>query len=128
MTSDCHIFDCTQCGDCCKGFGGTYIGQADMEAIAEFIGVSLSEFKSTYCTSSGRRQVLIQGADGYCIFHKGNCSIHPVKPRMCRQWPFIPSLQKDINNWRMMASVCPGMRQDVPDHQLSACIEAQLEK
>ena len=40
MISDCRLFECTQCGDCCKGFGGTYVSQADLETIAAFLGVS----------------------------------------------------------------------------------------
>lgn len=126
MTSDCRLFACTQCGDCCKGFGGTYLSDSDMDAIAEFIGVSETEFIASYCVPSGRGYVLIQGADGYCIFHEGNCTIHAVKPRMCRQWPFIPSLLVDINNWRMMAGVCPGMRDDLDDDQLLSGVEKKL--
>lgn len=126
MTSDCRLFECTQCGDCCKGFGGTYVTRSDMRAIAAHVGVTVETFKASYCAPSGKQFVLTQGKDGFCIFHKGNCSIHPVKPRMCRQWPFIPGLRKDLNNWRMMASVCPGMRNDLDDDPLMACLRKEM--
>ncbi len=128
MPSDCRLFACTQCGDCCKGFGGTYVGEADIHAIAAFIGVPVDEFKRAYCVPSGRRRVLVQGPAGYCIFHDGNCTIHPVKPKMCRRWPFIPALLEDIGNWRAMAGVCPGMRTDMDDAQLLQCVRRKLEK
>ena len=32
------LFECHKCGDCCKGFGGTYVTQTDIENIAKFIG------------------------------------------------------------------------------------------
>ena len=126
MTSDCRLFECTQCGDCCKGYGGTSITSADLEAIAAYIGISPAVVAESYCTQSGSKLMLAQRADGYCIFWDGNCTIHPVKPAMCRQWSFIPSLLVDIANWRMMASVCPGMRSDLDDATLEACIRKKM--
>ena len=34
------LFACTCCGDCCRGYGGTYLSEADIVAIARYIGVS----------------------------------------------------------------------------------------
>ncbi|MEZ4524987.1 MAG: YkgJ family cysteine cluster protein [Desulfobacterales bacterium] len=71
---------------------------------------------------SGSRPVLAQS--GYCVFWKEKiCTIHPVKPRMCKAWPFIQSVLTDVNNWRMMAGSCPGMRTDVPDDMILACAQ-----
>ena len=128
MASDDKLFECTQCGECCKGFGGTYVTEADLEAISRFIGVSPTVVAETYCSPSGNKRVLAQRPDGYCIFWDHNCTIHPVKPKMCRQWPFIDSLRVDIANWRIMASVCPGMRNDMDDQTLMARVHRQLAK
>ncbi len=128
MTSKHELFECTQCGDCCKGYGGTYLTEADIKAIADYLQISTTAFKASYCTSSGNRLVLAQRSDGYCIFWEKNCTIHSVKPRMCRKWPFIDSLLVDIANWRIMASVCPGMQTDLDDAQLIACVRAKMSK
>ena len=118
------FFSCTQCGECCKGFGGTYVSDEDIDAIAVFLGISPAVVRSEYCDTSGGRFVIAQRADGYCVFWDRNCTIHSVKPRMCRQWPFIPGLLADINNWRIMASMCPGMASDADlDHVLQLIIE-----
>ena len=127
MESRHVLFKCTQCGDCCKGYGGTFLTDADIDRIAAFIGAENFEFKRRYCVSSGNRQVLAQQPNGYCIFYDRNCSIHPVKPRMCRQWPFIESLKIELANWRIMASVCPGMNTDLNDQQLMAAIRRKME-
>jgi hypothetical protein len=37
---------------------------------------------------------------------------------MCRRWPFIPAVLKDVANWHAMATTCPGMRTDVPDETI----------
>lgn len=121
------IFDCRQCGECCKGFGGTYVTDADIAAIAAFIQIDPGLFPERYCQPSGSRLVLSQGAGGYCVFWKDRiCTIHPVKPRMCRAWPFIPGVLKDPGNWKIMAGSCPGIRADVPEADLMACIRKQI--
>ena len=89
MTSDKgrsdRIFECRMCGDCCKGYGGTYVSEADIAAIAAYLGMDSSTFKSRYCVLSGAKSLLAQQPNGYCIFWDKLCKIHPVKPHMCRQ-------------------------------------------
>ena len=125
--SENHLFTCTQCGDCCKGYGGTYLTERDVAAISRFVDVSTDEFKKTYCTESGGRLVLAQRQDGYCIFFDVNCTIHAVKPRMCRQWPFIESVLTEPANWRIMAGVCPGMVDEQDDEKVIAYVKTQIE-
>jgi len=120
------IFQCRRCGDCCKGYGGTYLTPADIEAISSYIGMDSSTFEARYCVLSGGRPLLGQAENGYCVFWDGLCTIHPVKPRMCRQWPFLESVLVDVANWKAMASCCPGMRTDLPDETILAGVRAQL--
>ena len=107
------FFECTQCGSCCKGYGGTRVDPKDIAAIADFLNLTVQTATARYCVLSGNKFVLGQRADGYCIFFDKNCTIHPVKPLMCRRWPFIPSLLVDILNWQIMAVSCPGIHRDV---------------
>ncbi|MCP4694726.1 MAG: YkgJ family cysteine cluster protein [Desulfobacterales bacterium] len=122
------IFNCQKCGECCKGYGGTFITERDVRTIADYIGVAPENFVEKYCEMSGGRPVLARGSNGYCIFLDETCTIHPVKPRMCRAWPFIEGVRTDVNNWRIMASTCPGMRTDVPDDVILARVEKELLK
>ena len=50
------------------------------------------------------------------------CTIHPVKPQMCRRWPFIESVLRDVANWRIMASMCPGMMAEAPGSRVEECV------
>ncbi len=46
------IFDCKKCGECCKGYGGTYITAEDIKAIAAYISAepeSDKYFKKISC-------------------------------------------------------------------------------
>lgn len=121
-----RLFQCRRCGDCCKGFGGTYVDAEEIAAIGAFIGVGPADVVRIYCRDSGGRKLLAQGPEGYCIFWDRLCTIHPVKPRMCRRWPFIESVLIAPENWRIMAGSCPGIRTDAPMSDVCRCVEAQL--
>ena len=120
------LFDCTLCGDCCKGYGGTYLTAADIRAISRYIGVSEGRLVADFTRKSGNKRVIAQGDTGYCIFWDKVCTIHAVKPKMCRQWPFIHSILVDVGNWRAMAASCPGMNADAPDQKVLDCVKKAL--
>jgi Fe-S-cluster containining protein len=110
-----EIFECRLCGECCKGYGGTYVTPEDIQAIARYLGVDSDGFVGRFCQLSGGKPLLAQGQNGYCIFLKERaCRIHPVKPRMCRTWPFLRSVLRDIRNWEIMAETCPGINTRLP--------------
>jgi Fe-S-cluster containining protein len=120
------VFQCTQCGECCKGYGGTYVSEKEIRLISAFLKVDARDFVATYCQFSGGRPVLAQAQNGYCMFWDKICTIHPVKPKMCRQWPYIESLLIDLGNWRIMASACPGIRRDASPDQILQALNANL--
>lgn len=117
------FFLCKKCGECCKGYGGTFVTDQDIECIAQFTGKDVETIINQYCDLSGNRRVLTQQPNGYCIFWDKICTIHPVKPTMCKNWPFIQSLKIDIHNWHIMAGSCPGMKTDISLDQLEAYIK-----
>jgi len=120
------LFDCTMCGDCCQGYGGTYLSPSDVAAISEYIGMDPIRFQDVCCALSGGKPVLAQRDDGYCVFWDEKCRIHPVKPRMCREWPFIEAILTDVNNWYAMAGSCPGMRRDATVQEILASVRKEL--
>lgn len=132
MTSEVYtadnIFDCKQCGDCCTGYGGTYVTEKDIENISEFIGCAKEEFIEKYCNISGGKPLLSQGGDGKCVFFKELCTIHAVKPRMCRAWPFIEGVLKNENNWNVMSEACPGIITGVPATELKRVVAVEIDK
>jgi Fe-S-cluster containining protein len=126
-SDDQELFICQRCGQCCQGYGGTYLEADDIDAIAAFLGCSAAEFTERYCQTSCGRLLLAQREDGYCVFWRDLCTIHPVKPLMCRRWPYIPGVLRDVRNWRAMATACPGMRIDLPDEAILKRVAAELE-
>jgi Fe-S-cluster containining protein len=122
------IFNCIKCGDCCKGYGGTFVSGDEIRKIADYLKTDPERFVENYCQMSGGKPVLGQGKDGYCIFWEDICKIHPVKPRMCKRWPFIQSVLVDIQNLQIMSALCPGIRTDVPDRVVRECVKKILSK
>jgi Fe-S-cluster containining protein len=120
------LFACQKCGECCRGYGGTFVGAKDIAAIARYLKIDARQFIDRFCQLSGGKTVLSQGGNGYCILWDKQCTIHPVKPEMCQKWPFIESLLVDPENWQAMASSCPGMQADAPERLIKACAKKVL--
>lgn len=129
LTAD-GIFNCALCGDCCHGFGGTYVDVSDIQKISKFIGCDPEEFTKQYCAPSGTRLVLALGKDGCCTFFDSEkqCTIHPVKPYMCRAWPFLKTIINNPENWDAMANSCPGMKKNIPVEELKRIVQKEKEK
>ncbi|MEW5736518.1 MAG: YkgJ family cysteine cluster protein [Thermodesulfobacteriota bacterium] len=121
-----EIFTCTMCGKCCQGFGGTLVSEEDIRALAAFVDVAPEAFRRDFCAVSGLGVVLAQKPDGYCVFYTDRCSVHPVKPAMCRKWPFIEAVVRHPENWAVMASACPGMKADSPVEKVRQVVAAEL--
>lgn len=124
------IFECRLCGECCNGFGGTYVTEQDILKIASFIKADPATFVETYCDYSGSRPVLTLGTNGTCIFFdpKKQCTIHPVKPYMCKAWPYIKTIIKNPENWNAMASACPGIKRDIPHETLKRIVTSESQR
>ncbi len=122
------VFICKQCGECCYGYGGTYVTDADIENIASYIDVTPETFRKTFTQiSDSGKPVIALGDDGKCIFFKENCSIHPVKPRMCRAWPFIEGVLRAPGNWKLMADACPGINPEAPKKAVLRRVREELD-
>jgi Fe-S-cluster containining protein len=123
-----RIFICIKCGDCCRGYGGTFISKEDIVRISSYLNIDAERFVSEFCELSGDKLMIAQHKNGYCVFWDKLCTIHSVKPKMCKQWPFIESLLVDVGNWQIMASVCPGIRTDLPDQLVMHIVNKVLTK
>jgi len=77
---------------------------------------------------SGSRPVLSLGEEGNCIFFDELCTIHAVKPYMCRAWPFIQTLVDHPENWEAMAGSCPGMKKGIPEETIQRIAALEIKK
>lgn len=85
-------FVCAQCGACCRWHGLVRLTDAEVDAIAAYVGLSPRGFieRCTEVTPDRRGLTLRECPDGACIMldEHGLCRIHAVKPRQCREFPW----------------------------------------
>ena len=62
--------------------------------MAALLSMPVEDFCRHYVEASVTGPRLTVAANGCCVFLlEGNlCRVHPVKPFICRQWPFLPAL------------------------------------
>ena len=121
-----EFFECQKCGECCKGYGGAFVSDLDLTRISQYLDIPPERFLSDYCAWSGGRPLIKNGESGYCIFWDELCTIHQVKPRMCKIWPFIDSILVDTSNWAAMKSMCPGILDNGNLDDLVKCVRSVL--
>lgn len=106
-------FECKMCGECCWG-RGISLNKEEIKRISEFLGIGVEQFKSKYCVKKGASYELRVKESGYCIFLEENkgkklCKIHPVKPDLCKRWPFFHCIISDKDEWKLAMEACPGI-------------------
>ena len=111
-------FECAGCGRCCAGPEEGYIWATDAEiaAVAGFLGIPEARMKGRFTRKVGRRVTLVESRrNNDCIFllpcSEGGrkCGIHPVRPAQCRSWPFWPSNLESPESWATASLRCPGI-------------------
>jgi Fe-S-cluster containining protein len=107
-------FQCQMCGHCCYGEGGIFLEKREIKDIAGFLETPVASFLYRFCEEKLGRYQLKTGEDRFCIFFtkEKKCLINPVKPKRCRQWPFVPAIVRDKENWEMIKEACPGIHPD----------------
>jgi Fe-S-cluster containining protein len=107
-------FVCAMCGNCCRGEGYVRISPAEVEKIANYLGIGRAEFLREYTRVPEIEEQRLTsdvwlkdqpGPEQACIFLRENrCAIHEVKPIQCIGFPL---------RWRTpdVLEYCEGMRQ-----------------
>ena len=98
LSSQRFNFKCKRCASLCCNLGGPIITRKDIELI-ESIGYFVSDFFEPLKKNEVYSSIVVGGLkakkDGSCIFLRSNikqkqhyCSIYPVRPVLCKLYPF----------------------------------------
>ncbi|KAA5545847.1 YkgJ family cysteine cluster protein [Roseiconus nitratireducens] len=105
-------FECTQCGACCSGEPGyVWVDQAEIEAMAESMQITVEAFEGRFVRRVGAKKSLREYPDGDCILldpEKRTCLVYQGRPTQCRTWPFWDSNLESKKAWKETCEVCPG--------------------
>lgn len=104
-------FECQAgCTNCCDQPGFVYLTEADLNRIADYLGMTAAEFEQQYVYRTRHLLRLRVPRQQQCHFLRdGGCSIHAVKPVQCRLFPYWPELVESKREWKKAASMCPGI-------------------
>jgi uncharacterized protein len=96
--------ECQRCTACCQWPGDVRVGDSEITAIARHLALSEVEFVERFTRLRLDRQglSLIDKPGGECIFFDGRrCTIQPVKPQQCRDFPNLwnfPGFEKSCRS------------------------------
>jgi Fe-S-cluster containining protein len=98
MDEETFMFECQQCGECCKKPG--FLTDGDFDRISSGLNVDKETFYQMCCDIYDNLVGLrpkINKANGHCVFYRddnglGVCIIHDIKPLNCKQAPMKISL------------------------------------
>ena len=112
--NDGVYFTCKECGSCCGGETGfIWLSETEKSSIADFLTITKEELEERYLRYVHEKwsiKELSREQNFDCVFLKdGRCSIYPVRPSQCREFPFWESMLYDKEEWVFYADRCPGM-------------------
>lgn len=82
--------ECQRCTACCRWPGQVRLTDEEIVGITAHLGLAEEEFIRNHTRLRGDRQglSLLEKPNGECEFLAGdNCSIQPIKPQQCRDFP-----------------------------------------
>jgi len=104
------VFRCQQCGECCQGRGGILPTPGEIDLIAQYLKMPVAQLESNFLELTPLGLAVKNKPGAGCIFNEqGRCAIHPVKPRICRDWPFLPAILLHENEFEAAKEACLGL-------------------
>ncbi|MCL2325657.1 MAG: YkgJ family cysteine cluster protein [Proteobacteria bacterium] len=110
-------FSCTQCGRCCCGEPGVvYFSPGEFDRLAAFLQETRQLSRETILRDMMRPCQDAYSArddfpDGHCIFYDNGCTVYPVRPSQCRDFPFWRTNLHSASDWNQLSPQCPGINQ-----------------
>ncbi len=116
------VFDCQMCGQCCEGEGGIILSPKDLTRLHEGMNLDRQAFLDAYGVFRNGKWQVRTGEDGCCIFFRAGqgCSVHAIKPDVCRAWPFFRGNMADSESLHLAKEFCPGIRRNATHEEFVA--------
>lgn len=121
------FFTCTQCGFCCHGESTVSLDEEDQTNMISALNLSREQVAEKYWRVSGSI-VQMKTIDGHCVFYKDGCSVYRGRPWRCAQWPLVPAILADENNFIIIKNSCPGINRSLSYEEFKKLLAEHLEK
>ena len=77
-------FECSRCGDCCRGPGYVWVSPREIDRLAGCLALSVEAFSQRFLRTVAGRTALVDNAAGDCVFWEDGCSVYDARPTQCR--------------------------------------------
>ena len=111
-----EIFQCTQCGFCCHGETTVSLDEDDQRRMIAALEKHGDEVAAKFWRITGSI-VQMKTVQGHCIFYDDGCTVYHGRPWRCKQWPLVPALLEDENNFLIIRDSCPGINKEMSYEQ-----------
>ena len=111
-----EIFQCTQCGFCCHGETTVSLDEDDQRRMIAALETPGDEVAAK-CWRINGSIVQMKTVQGHCIFYDDGCTVYHGRPWRCKQWPLVPALLEDENNFLIIRDSCPGINKEMSYEQ-----------
>lgn len=121
------IFTCTRCGFCCQGETTISLDEDDRKRMVDALGMDKQKVLDKYWKVSGSI-IQMKTVDGHCIFYEKGCKVHAGRPWRCAQWPLVPAILHDKNNYTTISESCPGINKEVVYEEFCRILSGYLDE
>lgn len=106
-------FECTGCGNCCRGKGQVYFTPDELKAAEDLMGLrgeKRTEFREKFIHKK-HKGLLVHNTNGRCMLlgDDNRCSIYEARPLQCSTYPFWPAFFEDADEFAFLKDECEGI-------------------
>ena len=116
VTEDNFQFNCTGCGDCCRGGGNVYFSDDELQDLKEYLKLNDEKWKllKNQLIRFKKNGLNVHSSPKACIFinAENKCRIYPVRPLQCRSYPYWPSVFESRKELVLHMKKCPGFKEE----------------
>ena len=94
------------------GAGRVWVSLEDLEVLAQYLGIEITECIHRYVDRvSGRWALKENSQKGQCIFlnDQNQCKVYEGRPHQCRSFPWWPTVLETAERWLDTARTCEGI-------------------
>ena len=106
------IFKCRRCGFCCQGKTTVSLDDNDVSQMSRELGLEPEVLEHRFLRRTGP-ELQMRTENDHCIFFDDGCKVHSGRPWRCRQWPLVPAILNDEDNFKIIKDSCPGINDEL---------------
>jgi len=126
-----NLLTCERCGTCCQKCTPIVITKREVKRVAKYLNTTPSKLRRKHNITYTGRNNMYRMSGAPCPFLKGNneCTIHPVRFQVCRDFPFKRMYFESTTSKKVgVYPSCPIVREAMARFYLSKLIAKKFRR